>query len=355
MALDRLHRTVVVEGRPSAEELLSLLRQQSLSVVLNVSTLSDGDKLDYLAVLSEVIEAERAAWGLPHWIVVDEAHVTLSEGGIAADIFRPSDGGYCLVTYHPEQLCAEATAALDVVITAEPYAGAIRAGGDGAGRRAALRERGSPERRFIVGARHTLHVRHRHKYAITSLPEQRWFHFRRPDGHVVGTARNLAEFERILNEVDITVVEHHLRHGDFSRWMLGSLQDRELAASVGAIGRGVIARHAADLRAARERISEQVSDRYALPGAQARADHRTIADRDPPLRSRVERAVARSGELRAEVSALAAQFRQTQTRRKPNVQHDSEEHAAAGEVADPIADRQTERNPSERDRSAFCR
>lgn len=33
------------------------------------------------------------------------------------DIFRPTDRGYCLVTYQPEQLCAEALAAIDVTIT----------------------------------------------------------------------------------------------------------------------------------------------------------------------------------------------------------------------------------------------
>jgi hypothetical protein len=137
--------------------------------------------------------------------VVDEAHTTLGEGGIAADVFRPTDRGYCLVTYQPERLCAEALAAIDVTITARLAA----ASGDDdlqSGRWATLRETGSSERPFTVRARRTPHVRHRHKYAVTELPERSWFHFRRSDGHVIQSARNIAEFERILDQVDSSVM-----------------------------------------------------------------------------------------------------------------------------------------------------
>ena len=96
-----------------------MLRQRSLSVVLDVSAVPPGERLEYLQTLPPLIEAERAAWGLPHWIVGDEAHTTLSNGGIASDVFRPSDRGYCLVTFHPEQLCAEALAAIDVTIAVD--------------------------------------------------------------------------------------------------------------------------------------------------------------------------------------------------------------------------------------------
>jgi hydroxymethylpyrimidine pyrophosphatase-like HAD family hydrolase len=258
VALGRLRKTIVVSGRPSISELLSMLRQQSLSVILDLSGLGWQEKLDCVRVLAEVIEVERASRGRPHWIVVDEAHATLSEGGIASDLFRPADLGYCLVTYQPEQLCAEAVAAIDVTITA-------RSGPDRAidsRPRATLRELGSPERPFIVAMRRTPHVRHRHKYAAALLPEHRWFRFRSPDGHVIATARNVGEFLRCLSDVDDGVIEHHLLHGDFSRWLLGAMQDRNLAASIGAIERKVISRRAGDLLAARGRIREELANRY---------------------------------------------------------------------------------------------
>lgn len=261
-ALDRLHKTIVVPGETGTSELLSMLRQQSRSVILDLSGVGWRERLDYLRVLAEVIEAERVAWGLPHWIVIDEAHTMLSEGGIASGVFRPADRGCCLVTYQPEQLCAEAIASIDVTITARAGRGAAI----GSEPRATLREPGTPERPFTVDMRRTPHVRHRHKYASTPLPEHRWFRFRLPDGHVVAKARNVEEFLRLLGDVDGGVIEHHLMHGDFSRWLLGAMQDRDLAASVGAIERNVISRRAGDLLLARGHIRDELVSRYALEG-----------------------------------------------------------------------------------------
>jgi phosphoglycolate phosphatase (TIGR01487 family) len=260
-ALGRLHNTVVLDSQPSAGELLSLLRQHALSVVLDVSALAPPERLDYLRELPPLVEAERVASGLPHWIVVDEAHTTLSEGGIAADVFRPTDRGYCLVTFHPERLCAEALAAIDVTIIANapPISGHDATDPP---RTAALREPGSLERPFVVNRRRTPHTRHRHKYAVTTLPQHRWFHFREPDGHIVATATDLAEFNRTLREVDPSVLEHHLAHGDFSRWILATIQDRDLAAAAGAIERNVLARRAGELAHARERLLDELDSRY---------------------------------------------------------------------------------------------
>jgi len=79
------------------------------------------------------------------------------------DVFRPIDRGYCLVTYCPDRLCAEALAAIDVTITVTAPA---LPGGDRRTPNATLRERGAPERPFIIGARRTpqgdvLHARER--------------------------------------------------------------------------------------------------------------------------------------------------------------------------------------------------
>jgi len=146
------------------------------------------------------------------------------------------------------------------------------------------------------------------------LPEHRWFRFRRPDGHVVHTARNVEEFERIISQADINVVEHHLLHGDFSRWVLGTLQDRELAASVGAIERSAIAPRSAGLLSARKRIGHEVAKRYALSDYDADGERIDAEHEDSALSQRVRRASARSQELGAQTRALAAQYGQVQLR-----------------------------------------
>ena len=58
------------------------------------------------------------------------------------------------------------------------------------------------------------------------------------------------------------VVAHHLHHGDFSRWMTGTLQDRGLAAAVAAIERDLLARQGAEVQRARDAIVAEVESRY---------------------------------------------------------------------------------------------
>ena len=251
----------MLDGQPSARELLALLGQRSLSVVLDLSGLQPRVKLDYLATLPELVEAQRAAWALPHWIVVDEAHATLREDGAGAGVFRTSDRGYCLVTYRPEQLSAEALAAIDVTIrlTAPAVPGPR---GTVSSATATLREAGAPERAFVVAPRRTPHVRHRRKYVATPLPAHRRFHFRHPNGSVVATAGDLAEFGRLLGSVDASVLAHHLEHGDLSRWITGTIQDRQLGAVAGAVERDLLANRTADILRARQRLLDELESRY---------------------------------------------------------------------------------------------
>jgi hypothetical protein len=127
---------------------------------------------------------------------------------------------------------------------------------------ATLRETGAPERAFEVASRRVPHVRHRHKYATAPLAAEHWFDFRMPDGTIVATARDLRTFSRLLRDADASVVSHHLEHGDFSRWLLATLQDRELGAAAGAIEREALARRAAHAVDARTRLLRQIDSRY---------------------------------------------------------------------------------------------
>lgn len=257
IGLERLHGVTVIAGHdgPDARELLSLLRQQSISVVLDLSQLDPEAKLDYLMRLPPLVEAERVAWGMPHWIVIDEAQVTLSEQGPATREFRPADRGYCLVTYRPDTLSRDALALIDVTVEV------LGPGPDGV-LRAQLRERGKPTREFSVGARRTEHRRHWHKYAAAALPPERAFEFRRPDGRVTDRATDLVAFVGGLESAAPDVLAHHLRHGDFSRWMTGALQDRGLSAAVAAVERELLVRQAAEVLRARDAIVAAVESRY---------------------------------------------------------------------------------------------
>lgn len=243
---------------PTPHELVSVLRAQRSSVVLDLSTTTACERAAYLHEVAAAIEAERAISGVPHWIVVDEAHQALGMAGAATTVFRPADLGYCLITYVPEQLSDTARAAIDVTIR---VTGAPMSGMAGTGT-ALLREAGSPEREFVLAARRTPHRRHWHKYAVEPLPSHRWFRFRSPNGPELYAARDLREFSKALHDVDAGAAEYHLCRGDFSRWLIGTLQDRELGAAVGAVERELLTRRAQDVERAREQVLAEIGERY---------------------------------------------------------------------------------------------
>ena len=95
-------------------EIVRLLR--NVTVVVNLSHLDAAEQANYLAGLPAEIEAQRAATGLPQWVVVDEAHAPFGRAGASLGVFNPATKGYLLVTWQPEELSSEVPAALDAVI-----------------------------------------------------------------------------------------------------------------------------------------------------------------------------------------------------------------------------------------------
>ena len=264
IGLGHLRNTAVLgdgDRLPTARELVSVLRARRGSVVLDLSTTAVASRPAYLRDVAAAVEAERAVSGVPHWIVVDEAHQSLGEAGVATGVFRPADLGYCLITYVPEQLSETARAAIDVTIrvTGGPVTGLIGAGS------ALMREAGGTEREVLLHARRTPHRRHWHKYAVEPLPRQRWFRFRSPTGIELACARDLREFTAALQDLEPEAAEYHLCRGDFSRWVIGTLQDRELGAALGALERDLLSRRARDVERSRDRILSAITDRYGDP------------------------------------------------------------------------------------------
>lgn len=257
--LDQLSDVVVLEGDqlPDNQELVGLLRHRSLSVVIDLSRMADSSVSEYVRGLAGVIDSDRAAWGIPHWIVFDEAHASLGLGGFMAGLLRPTDRGFCLVTFRPQELRPDAAAEIDYTITATGVE-------SHSSRTALIRRDDGPDEPFVVNSRRTPHSRHWHKYVSRPLPPHQWFHFRDSAGNVVASADNMATFLQYLRTVDAEVLETHVRNGDFSRWLVGSLRDRQLAAVAAAVERDVISQHAREIQRARVRLVEAIEDCYGL-------------------------------------------------------------------------------------------
>ena len=102
------------------------------------------------------------------------------------------------------------------------------------------------------------HRRHVRKYAEGELGADRSFYFRGPDNSLNLRAQNLQLFLQIADGVDDRTWLHHLRAGDYSRWITESLKDSELAVEVGAIEHDA----ALDAERSRDLVREAIERRY---------------------------------------------------------------------------------------------
>ncbi|HME72943.1 MAG TPA: hypothetical protein VKM54_24185, partial [Myxococcota bacterium] len=207
----------------------------------------------YKASILAQLERERAATGLPHWIIIDEAHVPFGRNADTSEYFDPSQKGYCFVTYQPGELRAEVWKELDVILALptrrrpvpadspdpiavieemwqKPFLRVVDATRFG---QAVLARRDEMQpRAFTRASRASSHVRHWHKYARAKLPEHLSFHFHADAPEPAYDAGNLEDFHRALTACAPATIRLHARCSDFSRWIRDVIHDDELSAAV---------------------------------------------------------------------------------------------------------------------------
>lgn len=88
---------------PSPAEVVHALRYPDVSVLVDLSAVSHADKIDYLRAILPALRAWRERTGLPHCIVVDEAHYFL-HGLRVEEMVDLTMGGYTLVVYRASSL-----------------------------------------------------------------------------------------------------------------------------------------------------------------------------------------------------------------------------------------------------------
>jgi hydroxymethylpyrimidine pyrophosphatase-like HAD family hydrolase len=271
---------------PSVRELTRALQHPDISVFIDLAKLARGEKTEYLRMLLPTLAAFRRRTGLPHKILVDEAHYYLGEphGGT---LFDAELGSYILVTYQisalaraiqnsrdalifvtrendPEELatftrmceCRSPGVSINVEALQDLHANeaALLPGPDNAG----------DIRRFRVMPRLTTHVRHRVKYLDMGVIDSKAFVFTR-DGHEDARAQTLREFIALLSREPESTLDPHLTRHDFSRWLSEVFRDGSVAARV---------------RALEDRIGHEQTREIATDIAQAiRARYDTAAER----------------------------------------------------------------------------
>ena len=100
---------------PTPRELLHALRYPDRSVVIDLSSVAHDAKFDYIRSVLPALNVMRRRTGVPHRIIVDEAHYFLHDA-VERRLLDLDFNGYTVVTYWPSQLPAELIAATEVIL-----------------------------------------------------------------------------------------------------------------------------------------------------------------------------------------------------------------------------------------------
>ena len=179
---------------PTPQAAARLLSNGLLSVVFTLATLPPPEQLNYVNQLMAALEDIRDATGIPHWVVIDEAHYFFQTQSPCLKYLNSPTGSFCLVTYRPSLLASEAYNAVGAyiftstkveeeryfatkVLQAHPALGlaAHTALNDFEPPRAGLLMANLPSgawQVFVPEERFTNHAHHARKYADTRLPEK---------------------------------------------------------------------------------------------------------------------------------------------------------------------------------------
>jgi hypothetical protein len=269
------------DSPPRARELTQALRYPDSSIVIDLSKLSHQAKGDYLAELLPLLATLRRQTGLPHKILIDEAHYYLSEPN-GRHLIDAELAGYILVTYRvsgiDQQVCKTNDTVVIVTRETDPQeqatlrgicqstAGAVPEGifRDLSLSEAALlpgvEESHGGVRRFQIAPRLTSHVRHRTKYLDMPIATSHAFVFTH-DGRPGPYAQSLKEFVDVLANVPDIDVAGHLQRHDFSRWLDQVFRDCPLATHVRALEGRLSVERTRDLA---DDISQAVRARYEM-------------------------------------------------------------------------------------------
>jgi hydroxymethylpyrimidine pyrophosphatase-like HAD family hydrolase len=282
-SLEALPRVLVVGGDdppPQPHDLLRLLRHPDRSIVLNLSRLSHAEKCDYLGDVLPQITVVRQRTGLPHRVLVDEAHYFLCDLRAMA-LLDMDSGGCTAVTYRASHLHPDVLRAADVLIVTQAtdpdeIAALARVGGgavdleewkqvltrlavDEAALLPGAEEAEGRLRLIRLAERLTPHVRHRTKYLDVPVTDHHAFVFSkngRPSGE---RAHTLKEFVDVLGRTDPECLQGHLERGDFSKWIAGVFGDRPLAGRIRKLEESHRLGHVSDIN---DSIIEAIRARY---------------------------------------------------------------------------------------------
>ncbi|MGW8311030.1 MAG: HAD-IIB family hydrolase [Thiogranum sp.] len=236
---------------PARDEVLSALEKPGINLVINLLGVDLRDRPSFLLELLPEVQALHAAKGRPHVLILDEAHHFLPNVWEApAALVSAESPTLIYVTVEPASIAAAALMTVDTAL-ALGAAGSVMNRFFQALQQPATADEtlhlqtpqcllwdrsrgGDPEVIEVVESK-SRPRRHMRKYAQGVVSPHHSFYFRGPTGALNLRAHNLLLFTQIAEGVDDASWLFHLRRGDYSRWIRGSLKDARLADRIAAI------------------------------------------------------------------------------------------------------------------------
>jgi hypothetical protein len=261
---------------PSPGDVLDVLGQPDESVCVSLLAVAGEDRPTYFAELSARLRELRSRTGRPHWLIVDEAHHVLPPSASLKDDPFTWEGGLTLVTLGPLRLTPGVEPLIThVCVVGQDPATTLQEAGElleervpavpgrdlTKGRAFVWRRGAYQAQRVDLTPSKAKRRRHRRKYVEGELPPERSFYFRGPRDALNLRAQNLELFTQVSQGVDDETWVHHLRAGDYSRWIETELKDAKLAKRVAAVEQA----RSLDPNESRAEIRAAIEERYAPP------------------------------------------------------------------------------------------
>ena len=262
---------------PTSAEVITALENPKAHVIVNLVGVPLEDRPGFFLEFLPKLQERRLKTGRPPRNLLDEAHHRLPKTWSAPAEFTRDLQSMLFVTVHPDRLAPLVVDSVDLAVAlghdpsatlkflADQHGVRMTSVSDlelNPGEALFWRRQGeaAPER-LLMAVPRAERQRHRRKYAEGELPPERSFYFRGPNGKLNLRAQNLIMFRQLAEGVDDDTWLHHLRQGDYSRWMETAIKDPSLARIVHQV------EEMPELSAhdSRKRVSTAIEERYTLP------------------------------------------------------------------------------------------